>query len=206
VPTPATAADDDLRSADRPRRARAAALSPEDRRAAIVEAVVPLLIREGPAVSTRQIADAAGIAEGTIFRVFADKQAVIDAVVEDVLDPARALEALAAVPADGPLEARLAAAVEAIQRRVDVVWRLMTAVDMTKPLAQRRRDRGANAPEIRALAELIAPDAGRLRVDPMEAAQMLRSLTFACTHPALVDSPAAPTDVVALLLDGIRSR
>lgn len=200
-PTPAP-----VQSPGRPRRARAAALPAEDRRAAIIDAVVPLLIREGTGVTTRQIADAAGIAEGTIFRVFADKQAVIDAVVEAVLDPGRAVEALEAIPCDDPLEDRLAAAVDLIQRRVDVVWRLMTAVDMTRPLAQRRRDRGPNAPELRALAALVAPDAGRLRVDPKEAAQLLRSLTFATTHPALVDSPASPADVVALLLDGIRAR
>src|SRR5262245_46582947 len=116
------------------RRVRAAALSPEDRRAAIVDAVVPLLLREGTAISTRQIADAAGIAEGTIFRVFADKQAVVDAVVAAVLDPAREVAALAAIPRDLPLEERLAAAVDVLQQRVDVIWRLMATVDMSERL------------------------------------------------------------------------
>ena len=39
----------------------------------IVAATLPLLLEHGELVTTRQIAEAAGIAEGTIFRVFADK-------------------------------------------------------------------------------------------------------------------------------------
>ena len=45
--------------------------------APIVDAVVPLLLEHGGDVTTRQIAEAAGIAEGTIFRVFPDKAALL---------------------------------------------------------------------------------------------------------------------------------
>jgi AcrR family transcriptional regulator len=189
------------------RRSRAAALSPEDRRAAIIEAAVPLVIAHGTGVTTRQIAESACVAEGTIFRVFADKQAVIDAAIEAVLDPAREIAAVEAIPRDLPLEERLAAAVAQIQRRVDVIWRLMAAVDLAEALARRRREHRVDTPELRTLADLIAPDAARLRVEPLKAAQMLRSLTFATSHPAFVgDDPAPPGEVVSLLLDGIRSR
>jgi AcrR family transcriptional regulator len=46
-----------------------------------------LLVERGKDVSTREIAEAAGIAEGTIFRVFATKDAIIDAIFADAFDP-----------------------------------------------------------------------------------------------------------------------
>ena len=57
-------------------------MPPEARRAAIIEATLPLLLERGAGISTRQIAEAAGIAEGTIFRVFPDKDAVVQAAIE----------------------------------------------------------------------------------------------------------------------------
>ena len=52
---------------------RAAALPADERRSMIVAAALPLLLEHGEMVKTRDIAAAAGIAEGTIFRVFATK-------------------------------------------------------------------------------------------------------------------------------------
>src|SRR3954466_4768352 len=66
---------------------RAARMAPDDRRRAIVDAVVPLLLEHGSEVTTRQIAEAAGIAEGTIFRVFPDKAALLMAAAEETMNP-----------------------------------------------------------------------------------------------------------------------
>ena len=62
-------------------------MAPDERRRAIVDVVVPLLLRARGGVTTKQIAEAAGIAEGTIFRVFPDKAALLMAVAEETMNP-----------------------------------------------------------------------------------------------------------------------
>ena len=77
-------------------------MPPEERRAAIIAATMPLL-RQGAAVSTKEIAKAAGIAEGTIFRVFALKDDLMPAFVHKVLDTAAVRAALRAIDRALPL-------------------------------------------------------------------------------------------------------
>src|SRR5689334_24075811 len=108
-----------------PGKQRATALPAEERRSTIVAATLPLLLEHGDRVTSRQIAEAAGIAEGTIFRVFADKDEVIAAVVEAALDPAPLEAALTDIPHGLPFEDALAAAVVIIQQRVIDIWRLV---------------------------------------------------------------------------------
>src|ERR1700709_646821 len=67
---------------------RASSMSPDDRRKAIVTALVPLIVERGGEVTTREIAEAAGIAEGTIFRVFPDKKSLLLAAAEEAINPA----------------------------------------------------------------------------------------------------------------------
>ena len=76
---------------------RATPLPPAARREAILDAVLPLVLDRGRALSTKQIAEASGIAEGTIFRVFADKGELLEAVVEAAVDPAPTEAALRAI-------------------------------------------------------------------------------------------------------------
>ncbi|WP_395653607.1 helix-turn-helix domain-containing protein, partial [Phycicoccus elongatus] len=61
---------------------RAPALAPEDRRAALVEVTLPLVLEHGRAVTTAQIAEAAGVAQGTIFRVFATKEELVEEAID----------------------------------------------------------------------------------------------------------------------------
>ena len=190
-----------------PRRTRAAALPPDERRAAIVEAAMPLVLAHGVNVTTRQIAEAADIAEGTIFRVFADKDELIDTVIDAALDSTPDVAALRAVPLALPLEERLAAAVEVLQRRVTRVWQAMTAAGVTRAKERRPPEVGSDPPEVVALTALLEPDADRFRHPVAHVARRTRAVTFATTLPTLaLDHPATAREVVELLLDGVRAR
>src|SRR5258707_6456618 len=116
---------------------RAAALPPDERRSMIVAATLPLLVEHGDRVTTKQIAEAAGIAEGTIFRAFGDKDEVIAAAIESALDPEPLEAALSAIPGDLPFEVGLVAATVIIQQRGLDIWLMASSVgtrfhDMTR--------------------------------------------------------------------------
>ncbi len=181
---------------------RAAALPPEERRAAIIAATLPLLLEHGSAVTTKMIACAAGIAEGTIFRVFPDKESLIEAAVEQAFDPAPMEAALVEIDPNLAFEERLAAAVAIVQRRLTNIWRLASTVGVDKVPDERRRPA-----DVVGLVAVFEADHNRLDRDPVVAARMLRALTLAVSHPALVhDEPMSPAEIVSLLLDGIRRR
>lgn len=185
-------------------RRRAAALPPEQRRELLVQATLPLLLEHGTAVTTRQIAEAAGVAEGTIFRAFPDKDSLVAAVVEAAFDPAPFEADLARIPLDAPLVHRLEVAVDLLQQRIGALGRLMVAAGLTRPPGNAAAAVRRQPPtSVEAIARLFEPDAGSLRRSPVESALVLRSLTFAGTHPMMVDEPTPPSEIVDVLLHGV---
>jgi AcrR family transcriptional regulator len=183
---------------------RAAPLPPEERRAAIIAATIPLLRVHGPNVTTSQIALAAGLAEGTLFRVFPDKESLIAAAVQAACDPAPAEKALAALDRSQPMRDLLIAAVEILQRRVEQIWHLITVLGIPFP----PRPADVPSPErwmTQAVTTLFEPFRDELRCEPSHAARLLRTIAFAGSHPRLADNkPLTAAEIVSVLLDGIR--
>jgi len=164
----------------------------------IVAAAIPLLIEHGEMVTTRQIADAAGIAEGTIFRAFPDKDELLGAVIDAALDPAPLELALGTIDPDLPLAEIVARAAAFAQHRVVEVWRLATSV------GTRFHDRKKQPmAESLALTRLLEPHRGELAMPPSRAARTLRALVFAMSHPMMVDKPASPREIANVFLHGV---
>ena len=187
---------------------RAAPLRPEARRHAIVEAVTPLFIAAGAGVTTRQMADVAGVAEGTIFSVFPDKNAVILAVLESALDPTPVEEGLAAVDPQAPLEMQLVSAARVIEERSRRIWALgplfRHLIDSRTPDRPPSAVVESGEAILAALTGLFERHRSRLRVEPARAAAAFRGLMFANGYPTVTGQDRLEVDeLVDLLVSGI---
>jgi len=170
---------------------RAPALAPEDRRQALIEATLPLLYQHGRNVTTRLIAEAAGVAEGTIFRVFSTKDELVDATIVHAFKPGAFLETLEEVDAALPLRDRLVVITRQMQEKFMASFGLIRALGLSGPPAHVKADiegrRAWRRQASEAIAAFIEPDADRLRVTPAELVRVLWLLAFAGSHTDITD-------------------
>ena len=179
-------------------------MTPDDRRAALVDATVPLLVEHGRGLTTKQIADAAGIAEGTIFRVFESKDDLVLAAVEQALDIGPFLAELESIDSDRDLTTVLLDLVTRMQVRFRSIFTLMSAMGMVgPPRAHQHMEEGRRRGELLTVA-LIEPHRAEIAVSPTELAKLVRLLTFSGSHPHLSDGQTlSPEQIVAVLLHGV---
>lgn len=103
-------------------------MPPEERRASIIEATLPLLLQHGPSLTTKQVAEAAGVAEGTIFRVFDSLPALIDATTREALSAKRLQRDLTAVGTPSSLQEVTEQAIALLVRRMTDIRSLLHTV------------------------------------------------------------------------------
>lgn len=186
----------------------------EERRRAIVDATLPLLLEKGPELSTRQIARAAGVAEGTIFRAFDTKADLIHATIHAALRPDAALAALAALPAGQTLAERTACVFDILRADITRTRSLFATIFAGRqhPHVAPPGHKGAlgSPHDLRALllagtTDAFVPYSNELRISPATAASILSAVAFATTitsNPDLDDS-----DLLAdLVLHGLAHR
>lgn len=180
----------------------------------MLAATIPLLRERGAQVSTRELAEAAGVAEGTLFRVFADKRALIQAALAQAMDPGPLELSLAAVDRSQPLEVRVRLAVELLSARMDGIVQLMTALHglAEGDSASRHGVHGGphaehearDARVLRAVASVLEPDAARLRVSCLQAAGLVRGVVLGDRVPGLPGAARlSPAEVAACLVGGV---
>lgn len=199
---------------------RARPMSREDRRAAIAEATVPLLEQHGATVTTRQIAEAVGVAEGTLFKAFADKRELLMAAVARVFDTSAAVRELAALPPADDLAGELTAVVGQLDtaarrmRRIIMAVHALASGEMEDRAAPYGASSRAHVPPARdarsrALQELtdavtrrFDPYRDGLRIPPEVLARLLLSAVMGRVPPGLPDDDLTVDLLVDVLLHG----
>jgi AcrR family transcriptional regulator len=190
-------------------------------RARLIEATRGVVRDVGYAhASTRAIARAAGVAEGTIYRHFPDKASLFIATVLETNAPI--VEWVATLPAragEGSIEANLTDAAVRLAGLRDQILPLELAIAADPELAaQRRRALAAAGPSLppgppEALAAYLAAEQrlGRVRgdIDAGEAAAVFLGVLYALGGmPGIGDEDIGPGRIassVRLLVRGIRS-
>jgi AcrR family transcriptional regulator len=207
---------------------RARPLPPEERRASLVAAAIPLIAEHGLKVTTKQIATAAGVAEGTIFRVFTDKTELIQAAINCAFDPDQTLADLGAIDAELPLHKRCLAITTVLQDRLVAVFKIMIAVRMAPGQPKYRPKHGTTPGQVgppappgapgapfdprteqifNEVVRLLEPDSDEFNLPVREVANILRLLTFSGSHPFISDGNLLTAEqITSTVLDGVRRR
>lgn len=194
----------------------------------IVAAALPLVAEYGAAVTTSQIARAAGIGEATIFRAFQDKDEVLDACVAEAFGTDHVLRELATIPLDEPLTVRLTEAAEALRAHMERLGTVIGALHASGHRSGRgpgpgardgngkgkghgdgdeppRDSRAESFAILRdAVVELIEPDRAALRLSPEKVAVAFLGLLFTRlqTPAPDADAPLTPAELIDMLLHG----
>ncbi len=187
-------------------------MSPERRREMIIAAAMPLVAEFGAAVSTSSVARAAGIGEATIFRVFEDKDALLDACLAAALDSSNIVVELRSIALDQPIAGRLVEATEALRAHFDRIGAVIGALQSSgyrRPRSRRSHDNQESWPTRdqtrqamrEAVDELFQPDEEQLRQPVRALTDTFLSLLFG-RGSAFLGNTESAEQLVELFLYG----
>jgi len=167
-----------------------------------------LLLANGLDVTTRQLAEAAGVAEGTLFRVFESKEDLLVEAARSAFDPSEHLAELDAIDPSWDLQQRLVAVIDSAQRHARQIMKVFVAFG--KPTERSRlgnpRDllvRSKAHVVTERVTTLLRPDAARLRIPLDELVRLVGTLSWVTVHPMNDSSPMTAAQLADVLLHGV---
>ncbi len=172
-----------------------------------MDTAIALIREQHKLPTTREIATAAGVAEGTIFRVFATKDELFDAVLERTFDAESFFARLAKIDGDAGLDEVMIEIVRVLQARFLEVFDIMGAFSLIGP-PERFRDPKTQARQERKGSDmvlaLLEPYADQFCFPVERVARMMRLLTFSGSHALINDGEILPADeIVRTILYGV---
>ena len=190
---------------------RARPLPPAERRASLIAATRQLILDHGPDVTTRQVAEAAKVAEGTLFRVFPTRRDLIAATIADHLSSERLADIFAATPTT-----------TTVDETTEVC--LSTAADYVTTFGRfiPRPHQGGDQDEIRFrimelwearvcdianwIRDRLAPHEAELTIPVKDFAHLVITLAMGYAHGKSPDTSLTPAPLARLALDGARRK
>lgn len=171
----------------------------------IAVSAIPLFIEHGGSLTTRQIADDLGIAEGTIFRAFGDKDALVRAVVDAFFAQTQQTVAPELAQPGLGLAAKLHVVIRAARARARGVFAMLSLLDPAEAREYMKRRRAGHFEEM--VAAAFAAEAAELSVPPERLGALIRLLVIAASAPRTAgEAPISDEELVAFALYGIAGR
>ena len=190
---------------------RARPLPPAERRASLIAATRQLILDHGPEVTTRQVAEAAKVAEGTLFRVFPTRRDLIAATIADHLSSERLADIFAATltttTVDETTEVCLSTAADYVTTFGRFIPRPHQAGDQDEIRFRIMELWEARVRDIAGwMHDRLAPHETQLTIPVKDFVHLVITLAMGYAHGRSPDTTLNPAALARLALDGARRK